>query len=239
MNQQEFNYETHLEGKHRLVTRGGIEVPKEAVERHNPTSGEHYFKYNHPKSGNWYITNSGKVFTYKESLNDLFMLPIEPIDETIPFDLEKFKSGEFNLVCIADKKQEVPLFTSWCNGNKMMSVVWDSCGVAQLELSQLKENFVLKRKPTSPYTHPHLYEVSDDKKVWMTLEKYYEFIDGNRYPHIARVKGSSQYCIYKHLRLKQPTEISKDQAFDALWNKLEVPMMQQVLTEKFGEFKIK
>jgi hypothetical protein len=236
MNQIEFNYETFLKGKHKLVTRGGIKVPREAVGIQNPISGEYKFKYNHPNSGLWYITNNGKIFSYdKTSNNDLFMIPIQT-DETIPFDLEKFKSGEYTVEW--HKGDEEVLFSTWDKEDERLLIFWKINGLVSYDIREARNGIVMRKKPISPFTHPHLYEVSGDNQEWYPIKKYYDNLEGNDCPHKV-LMGNNMTDGFGFLRLKQPTEISKDQAFDALWNKLEVPIMQQVLTEKFGEFKIK
>jgi len=238
MNKQEFNYETYLEGKHKLVTRGGIEVPRENLMKYNGIS--FVYCYLNPSDKIVYSTGKTGLFDHPNagSAHDLLMIPIEPIqtDETIPFDLEKFKSGEYEIVYKHDG--DIPVFAVWSEYKNMLVVIWEKEGSANFMEQEAKLYLLLRKKPISPFTHPHLYEVSDDEKNWSNILKYYDFIESDDFPHKTWV-GNNKTLVFKHLRLKQPTEISKDQAFDALWNKLEVPMMQQVLTEKFGEFKIK
>jgi hypothetical protein len=229
MNQIEFKYETFLEGKHKLVTRGEIEVQREYIKpKDHPT-----YKYSVWVNGfNYSVTNNGFRFSStSESEYDLFMIPIKSIqtDETIPFDLGKFKSGEWDVVSDNGLKVEYATILSYerllvCYGD-----MYDIFGFGNQHIS-------LRKKPISPFTHPHLYEVSNDEINWRSIKKYYDFIEGSECPHKYLSPDFNRIKASIHLRLKQPTEISKDQAFDVVAN---LDVVKEKLTEKFGTFKIK
>ena len=230
MNQQEFNYDLFLTGKYRLVTRGGTEVPREAVKPYKSITFP--YCYLHPNGTVYSLTKNGRFKdNNRYSEYDLFMIPIQT-DETIPFDLDKFKSGEWDVV--STNTGETAEFAKWLQSISAMGVIWnDECN----EFEQHEFNLLrLKRKPITPYRHPHLYEVSYNGTNWIRIKKYYDEVEGVEFAHKVLLENNA--CDgFTHLRLKQPTEITKDQAFDALWNKLEVPITQQVLTEKFRSLK--
>jgi len=234
MNPIEFNYETFLEGKHKLVTRGGIEVPREALSENAHANYAYKYKLNVDEV---FIYANGKPFCgRKECEYDLFMIPIQT-DETIPFDLEKWKSGEWDVVdnedgAIANNAYWVPAIDT-------LVLIWGKDALPY-EKDYAPEALSLRKKPISPFTHPHLYEVSgcidaDYESGYYSIEKYYAFEPNDDYPHKVR-KGKNGSRLARHLRLKQPTEISKDQAFDAVAN---LESVKEKLIEKFGTFKIK
>lgn len=142
-----------------LETRGGVKVPKEALSKSdNLEPGEtHPFEYDHPESGRWYITENGNVFS-SESLDekDLFMIPIT---QDIPFTLEDFKSGKYD---ITDKKYKAkPLAAFWSEKLLVLSIIWEEYGSIDYKPSMF-DQLLLIEKPITPYTHPEMYEVSDD-----------------------------------------------------------------------------
>jgi hypothetical protein len=238
MNQIEFKYETFLEGKHKLVTRGEIEVPREALKPYSSIS----FPY-------CYLSTNGIVYSIgrtglfdhpnRGSEYDLLMIPIESIkeptktDETIPFDLEKFKSGLYKVI---DKKGVEPLNAIWNEHRKEMVLIYKDnypeCFISETYYEHLR---LIPIEPT-PYTHPQMYEVSDDEFSWWEVEKYYDDNLAQSWKHLAKCTVHEAPGRYRHLRLKQPTEISKDQAFDVVAN---LESVKEKLTEKFGTFKIK
>lgn len=229
MNQIEFNYETFLEGKHNLVTRGGIKIPKENFRKRNSDP----YCYEYKNNGCWYsVTSNGHYNVGKSEVSyDLLMIPIQT-DETIPFDLEKFKSGEWDVV---DNEGDEILGHLWNKHRNELVVMFKHKMSECFVDGAYEEHISLRKKPISPFTHPELYEVSDDKEHWQDILKYYDYIDTSDWPHVfTGISGLPNKM--KHLRLKQPTEISKDQAFDVVAN---LESVKEKLTEKFGTFKIK
>jgi hypothetical protein len=204
-NQQEFNYELFLTGKYRLQTRGGIEVNEIKADLFDPIY-KYRYEIKHDDIGLKRVNAKGEWYANSVNDFDLFMIPIEPIDETIPFDLDKFKSGEWDVV--STNTGEIAEFAKWLQSISAMGIIWnDECN----EFEQHEFNLLrLKRKPISPFTHPHLYEVSDNEIEWYPIDKYYDHIEGDTFPHKSLFEKHFLLA-YKHLRLKQqPLEITKE-----------------------------
>lgn len=163
------------------------------------------------KNGNFYQDE-------RECKYDLFMIPITT---DIPFTLEDFKTGKYDVVDtvtekVAEYVKSYPL---------SLLVVYESEYVRYEE--RFYHNLRLRPRPMTPFTHPELYEVSDNLDgTWFDIVKYYDFIENREIgSHTALMKnGSTLY--YSHLRLKdQPTIITQQQADEAI-------------KAKYGKFKI-
>ena len=157
------------------------------------------------KNGNFYQDE-------RECKYDLFMIPIQPLTTDIPFTLEDFKTGKYDVVDtvtekVAEYVKSYPL---------SLLVVYESESVRYEE--RFYHNLRLRPRPMTPFTHPELYEVSDNLDgTWFDIVKYYDFIENREVgSHTVLMKnGSTLY--YPHLRLKdQPTIITQQQADEAI-----------------------
>lgn len=212
MNQkQQFNAELYFANPQAwtLETRGGEEVSKETLKKDIEKSSAHKYSYTKKTGTTFYIRSNGELYSDEQSKNDLFMIPITT---DIPFTLEDFKTGKYDVVDtvtekVAEYVKSYPL---------SLLVVYESESVRYEE--RFYHNLRLRPKPISPFTHPELYEVSDNLDgTWFDIVKYYDFIENREVgSHTILMKnGSTLY--YPHLRLKdQPTIITQQQADEAI-----------------------
>jgi hypothetical protein len=214
MNLQEFNHDLFLTKKYKLVTRGGIEVPKESVKPYNSISFP--YCYLSPNGTVYSIGRTG-LFDHpnRGSEHDLLMISLESIqepiqtDETIPFNWDDYITDNFDIVDL--KTTDNIIYHSPNLNAEWVQIVFEQRGAMNYKWREAHECLALKPRPITPYTHPQLYEVSDDEFHWWPLEKYYDDNLAQSWKHLAKCTVHEVPGRYKHLRLKQqPLEITKE-----------------------------
>ena len=211
---QQFNAELYFANPQAwtLETRDGVKIPKDKLEE-NKSSSIFAYKYLHPDSKIRYrtITEIGQ-WGGSSSKYDLFMIPLAT---DIPFTLEDFNTGNYDVVW-----NDWPIIAAFYDeANCRFSILAKGFGACNTSLDNTA--LKLRPRPISPFTHPELYEVSDNLDgTWFDIVKYYDFIENREVgSHTVLMKnGSTLY--YPHLRLKdQPTIITQQQADEAIKDK--------------------